>query len=467
MADFRGMGGFSVIWLGQLVTLLGTGMVRYAFVVHTWAVGGDATAVVGLSLAAFLPQLLLSPMAGALVDRWPKRSVLVATDLGGLIALGALTADYYAGDLRTWHVYLALIAAGAAGSFQYPAFSASMPLLVPREKLQKASGMMSTAQGVTAVGGPALAGLVFALDGLGPVLMIDVVSFVAAIATILAIGVPENRDPAGQRERIRLWGGSADGIRYILSSPSIRALTLVFTVVNVSAVFGFAVLPAMILARTHDDAASYAVVNACFGMGGLLGSVALTTLRTPARRYRVMLFAIAGVGLIDQVGLGLGRNVPTWCVVEFAGAALFPVVDAMLMQMMQTKVPADLQGRVFGSSLFLCGCAAPVAMVSAGPLADHFFEPAARAGTGLAGFLAPLVGRGPGTGMASMLLIAGVVTTAIGLLGFGSRALCDIDTLMPDIVQEQDAEHGGPGERAPESLPTSTDLAPGSAVEAA
>lgn len=444
-ADFRGMGGFGVIWFGQLVTLLGSGMVRYAFVVHTWAAGGDATAVVGLFIAAFLPQLLLSPMAGALVDRWPKRNVLVLTDLGGLVALGSLAVDFYAGDLRTWHVYLALVVAGAAGSFQYPAFSASIPLLVPREKLQKASGMMSTAQAATAIGAPALAGVAFALDGLGPVLLIDVASFVVAIATILLISVPDKRDPAARREAVRLWSGSSDGIRYILRTPSIRALTFVFTVVNISAVFGFAVLPAMILARTHNDAASYAVVNACFGVGGLLGSVALTALRTPASRVRVMLIAMTGVGLIDQVGLGLGRNVPTWCVVEFAGAVLFPTVDAMLMQMMQTKVPAEMRGRVFGSSLFLCQCAAPFALICAGPLADHYFEPAARAGTGLAGFLAPLVGRGPGAGMACMLLVAGVITAALGLLGFASRSLRDIDTLMPDIVEDEDATGGDPG----------------------
>jgi MFS transporter, DHA3 family, macrolide efflux protein len=437
---FQGMGGFSVIWFGQLVTLLGTEMVKYAFVVHTWAAGGQATSVVGLLLAAFLPQLLLSPMAGVLVDRWPKKTVLLLTDLGGLIAFGALAADYYAGDLRTWHVYLALVLSGAAGSFQYPAFSASIPLLVPREKLQKATGMMSAAQTGTAIGGPALAGVVFALDGLGPVLVADVASFVVALAAILVVAVPDNREPVAERGGIKLWSETAEGIRYVFQTPSIRALTLIFTVMNISIIFGYAVLPAMILARSHNDAAPYAVVSVCVGLGGLLGGVALSSLRTPASRVRVMLLAMAGVGLIDQVGLGAGRSLPSWCVAEFLGSMLLPVASAMLTQMMQTKIPPAMQGRAFGSSLFLSQGAAPITMIAAGPLADHYFEPAARTGSGFVGFLAPLVGRGPGTGMACMLVIAGVITAAISLSGFGFRSLRDIDTLMPDIAEDEDED---------------------------
>lgn len=436
-SGFSGMGGFCLIWAGQLVTLLGTGMVKFAFIVRAWSAGEHATTVVGLFLAAFLPKMLVSPVAGALVDRWSKKVVMQMTDLGGLVAIGALSAIYFLGHLQLWHIYVALALAAVAEAFQYPAFSASIPLLVPREKLQRASGMMSTAQSITEIGSPSLAGILIGTVGLGSMLVVDTASFAVAIATIVAVAVADDRT-AADRGPVALWSGSAEGLRYLWDTRSLRALTMVFLVANVSAVFGFAVLPSMILARSGNDSATWAVVSVCTGIGGILGGLAMAALKTPRSRIRVLLLAMTGTGLVGQSLMATGRNLPLWCAAELGGAVLLPIVNGMLMTMLQTKVPRRLRGRVFGSSMFLAQCAVPLAFLLSGPLADHVFEPAARTGSGIPGLLAPLIGRGPGTGMAAMLFLAGIGTAAVAVAALGVRSLRNIDTLIPDLGPDAD-----------------------------
>lgn len=441
--EYSRMGGFYLIWAGQLVSLLGTTMAQFAFVIHSWASGGHATTVVGLLLAGFLPRMLLSPLAGTLVDRWPKKTVLQLSDLGGMLALCALAAVYFLGHLAIWQIYVALALAGVAEAFQYPAFSAAVPLLVPRDGLQRANGLMATAQSITSIGGPVFAGVLIATGGLGSILVLDVISYAVAVLTILAIPIrdaaaadtADEDEKSGGGERTSLWGETTAGLRYILTTPSLRSLTGVILVANISAVFGFAVLAPMILARSGNDEASWAVVSVCTGIGGVVGGLLMSLLKAPRSRIRVLLLGTAGVGLIGQAAMAAGRGLFAWCAAELVCAALLPIVNAMETMQLQAKVPAAMQGRVFGASIFLSQCVAPVVFLVSGPLADHVFEPQAAAGNGIVGLLAPLLGHGRGTGMAAMLFLAGIGTFAVGLAGLALPSLRDIDTLMPDLPE--------------------------------
>jgi MFS family permease len=437
--EYSRMGGFYLIWVGQLASLLGTTMAQFAFVIHSWSSGGHATTVVGLLLAGFVPRMLLSPLAGTLVDRWRKKTVLQLSDLGGMLALGALAAVYFLGQLAIWQVYVALALAGIAGAFQYPAFNAAVPLLVPRDGLQRANGLMAAARSITSIGGPVFAGVLIATGGLGSILVLDVISYAVAVLTILVIPI---RDAAGAaddegsgRNRDSLWSSTGAGLRYILTTPSLRSLTGVILIANISAVFGFAVLAPMVLARSGNDEASWAIVSVCTGIGGVVGGLLMSLLKAPRSRMTVMLLGTAGVGLIGQMGMAAGRGLLVWCAAELVCAALLPIVNAMETMQLQAKVPPAMQGRVFGASMFLSQCVVPVVFLVSGPLADHVFEPQAAAGSGIVGLLAPLLGHGRGTGMAAMLFLAGVGTLAVGLAGLAVPSLRDIDTLMPDLPE--------------------------------
>jgi DHA3 family macrolide efflux protein-like MFS transporter len=237
---------------------------------------------------------------------------------------------------------------------------------------------------------------------------------------------------AGGRRR-RLAADTMEGLRYLFSQPSLRSLILVDFAANLVMVFGYAVVQPMVLARSGGDTAALASVMTSIGIGGICGGLLLGAWGGPKQRIRGTLLGIVGMCVTSQILMSAARDVVTWCAAMFVGALLVPVVNGTIQAILQTKVPPDRQGRVFGAVVFVSQISAPVAMVSSGLLADHVFEPPAARGTGLVGALQPLLGRGPGTGMATMLLIAGVCGTAVALWGLTNQPLRDIDELVPDL----------------------------------
>ncbi|MEO3926254.1 MFS transporter [Micromonosporaceae bacterium B7E4] len=425
---------FGVIWSGQLVTLIGNSVLRFAFVVHAWAAGEDVSRVVLLSLCAVLPQVLLSPTAGALVDRCRKRIALQLADIGGLLTVGALSAAYFSGQLRLWQIYLAVALLGTAAAFQYPALSSAVPLLVAKHQLQRANGLLGTARSTAEICGPALAGVLVATSGLGVILVVDLVSFMLALISVQVVRLTEPpRDASAAGPRRKLAADSLDGLRYLFARPSLRGLMLVVFVVNLVMVFGYAIVQPMILARTGNDTSALASVMSSIGIGGIAGGLLLGAWGGPKSRIRGMMLGVVGMCLSSQIVMAAARDVIAWCAAILVGALLMPIVNGTMQAMVQTKVPADRQGRVFGAVMFVSQISAPLAMAFAGLVADRVFEPQAAAGSGLVGLLQPVVGTGPGSGMAAMLLIAGVCGTAAAVWGMTNRTVRDIDVLIPDL----------------------------------
>jgi MFS family permease len=442
-AAWAGMGRFTLIWSGQVVSLLGNSMLRFSFIIEMWARGERATAVVMLSVCALLPQVLLSPVAGAIVDRYRKRTALQVADAGGLIVVTGLSMAYLAGGgLDPWLVYPAVVLLGACAAFQFPAMASAVPLLVRRDQLQRANGLLASARSVAEVCGPALGGAALALAGLGSILGADLVSFAFALVTIRLVRLPD--DVVAGAPRAGSWrglaGDSLEGVRYLFAHASLRDLMLVFFSVNLVMVFGFAALQPMVLARTGNNIAVLASVNTAVGVGGVAGGLLLAAWGGPRNRVRGMLLGIIGMCLSAQIAMAVSRGVLAWCAAILIGAMLMPVVNAAVQSIVQTKIPREWQGRVFGAVLFGSQISAPLAMAVSGPLADQVFEPQRASGSGLAGLLAPVVGTGPGSGMAAMLLMAGVSGVVVALWGMARRTVRELDARIPDL----------PAARAPE-----------------
>ncbi|MFC4008671.1 MFS transporter [Nonomuraea purpurea] len=429
------MGRFGIVWSGQVVTLVGNSVLRFSLVIQAWTVDHQVTQVVALSLCALLPQMLLSPTAGAIVDRCRKRTALQLADLGGLVAVAGLAAVYFLGDMHLWQVYLTVALLGAAAAFQFPALSSAVPLLVGKEQLQRANGLLATAKSVADVGGPALAGLLVVTGGLGVVLWIDLISFALALLTIRLVRMDADTVSATS-ERKRLGADSLEGLRYLFADPSLRGLTLVFFTVNLVMMFGFTIVQPMILARTGSDVSALASMNAGIGVGGITGGLLLAAWGGPKNRVRGMMLGVIGMCASAQIVMSMVNGVVAWTAAMLMGALLMPIVNSSLQSVIQTKVPKERQGRVFGAVMFVSQISSPIAMAFSGPLADHVFEPQAAAGTGLSGLLRPLVGTGPGSGMAAMLLIAGLLGTGAALWGLARRAIRHIDVLTPDLEKQ-------------------------------
>jgi MFS family permease len=431
-----GMRGFTVIWFGQLVSMLGTGMTNFALSFYLFEKTGQATTLTTVIFCFVAPSIILSPLAGALVDRWDRKTVIILTDLSaGVVTLAWLIILATTGDLALWQIYLGALITGAFNSLQFPAFSAAVSLMIPKAQFGRAAGMLDFAGAASNILAPAFAGALLGAIGLVGIMLIDVVTFVAAILAVAIIHMPRPEPepmPEGGK-RPSLWQDSLFGFRYILQRPSLLGLQFAFTALNFISAFGAVIAVPMILARTSNNAGSLATVQSIAAFGGVAGGLLMSTWGGPKRKVRGVLLGMTGESLLGPVVIGLARAVPGWAAGSFMSQLFIPIINGSNQAIWQSKVPPAVQGRVFATRRMIAQISFPVAVLFAGPLADNVFEPAMQSGGVMATLFGPLVGTGPGAGMSLMILLSGLVGMVIGLVGYSVPAVRNVEDILPDF----------------------------------
>ena len=424
--------GFVVVWFGQVISLLGSAMTWFALMVWTYDLTGQATPLALLGAFTFGAPILFSPLAGALVDRWNRKLVLLLSDgtagLATLVVLGL----YLGGGLQIWHLYLIGFLAGIFQAFQYPAYAAAVTTMVPKAHYARASGMLELAWSASSVLAPLLAGLLLGKIGAAGIMAIDLATFLFAFVSLLSISIPQpSRSRAGLEARGSIWKESSYGFQYIWARPSLLSLLLLFAAGNLVDYAGFTLFAPLILARTGGSELSLGSVQSVGAIGGVVGGAVLSVWGGSRRRIHGVLagWALSGCGILL---MGVGRGLFVWMAASFVYAFFEPFVNGSNQAIWQVKVAPDVQGRVFASRFVASQITMPVAMLLVGPLADHVFEPAMMPGGALAGVFGWLVGPGPGAGMALMCVLAGLLAIGIPLLGYAVRSVRDVEEIVPD-----------------------------------
>lgn len=428
-----GMPAFVVIWLGQLVSILATQMSQFALTVWAFEKTGSVTALGLVQVFFITPFLLVSPIAGVMIDRYNRKLMMMLSDLGAVAASGLILVFALNGQLEMRHLYAASAINGLFSAFQWPAYSASISLMVKNEQLGRANGMMSLMEQGPGVLAPLLAGALYPFLGLIGILMIDFATFFIAIIVLALVLVPQ---PQRSAEAIAVQGNwlkeAAFGFRYIFARPSLLGLQLVFFLGNLFSGLQWTLLAPMVLARTVNNELAFAGVQTAGAAGGVLGGVLLTVWGGPKRRVHGVLAGHALIGL-GWLIFGLGREPSVWMAAMFAIALLIPVLNGSNQAIWQSKVAPDLQGRVFSARRLIAWFTNPVTPLAAGLLADRMLEPALRdEGGALAGALGPLFGLGPGAGMAALITIGALAVIAMGIGAYGVRVVRDAEDLLPD-----------------------------------
>lgn len=429
-----GMLGFSIIWFGQLVSLTGSGMTVFALTLWAWQATGSATALALMGFFFMGPTVLMSPIAGALVDRWSRKFVMILTDVVSGLATLTVLLLYLSGQLQIWHLYAIAAVVGAFQAFQWPAYSATISVMVEKKHYGRANGMMSLAEAASAIAAPILAGFLVSMIGIAGVMTIDLITFLFAIGTLVVVHIPQptqvTADPSTQKSS--LWQESLYGFRYILQRPSLLGLQLTLMATNLLAAFAYGVMSPMILARTENNAQILGTVLSVSGVGGVIGSFVMSLWGGPKRKVHGLLGGLALESLLGMTLLGLGRSLPIWATAAFCSAFLIPIINGSNQAIWQSKVPPDVQGRVFAVRRLIAQVTSPLGVLIAGPLADFVFEPAMRSQSALAALFGGIVGIGSGAGMALMFVLAGLLGVAVGLSGYLFKVVRDAESLLPD-----------------------------------
>ncbi len=443
------MRSYTIIWAGQLVSLIGSNMTIFAILVWLYQETGQATSVSLLFLAAFGPEVVLSPIAGVVVDRYDRRTILLISDGMVAVSTAGILLIHQAGMLTQWSVYGLLAVGGVFHAFQFPALTAATTLLVPKEHYGRASGMLSTAWALSEMLAPIMAAVLLTVIELSGILVLDLLTFGAALGTLLVVRIPKPKASKEGKEARATW--KADlmfGWKYILARKGLLYLLTFFFIGNLMGTIGWVLVQPMVLAKTANDTVLLGTVLLIGGLGGIIGGVAMSVWGGPKRRVRGIVYGMIIGGGIGPLIVGLDGGFLFWTL----GLFIWWVVDAPTMgssqSIWQSKVPPDLQGRVFSVRFFLALVGSLPAMMVAGPLADFVFEPMMDDATGP---LEALFGSGPGAGMGLLIAISGAVMVVASLLARTSREMWNIEDNLPDHEEGPDGEEGdGPSEEAPE-----------------
>ncbi|NWG11615.1 MFS transporter [Candidatus Bathyarchaeota archaeon] len=427
------MVGFTVIWIGQMFSLLGTTMSQFAISIWVWQITGEATALALVGFFSFTPLILMSPIAGVLVDRYNRKKIMMIADFAAGVPTIAILLLYVTGNLQVWHLFVTGAIAGAFQAFHFPAYSAAITMMVRKEQYGRASGMLSTAQFASTIFAPIVAALLLSIIGIEGVLAIDIITFTTAVSMLFLVHIPQPPiSEAGRRSMGSIWKQSLYGFRYIQERPSLLALQLVFFCVNLFGSFGNTLVTPMILARTGEDKVVLGSVLSAAGVGGLVGGGILTLWGGPKRKVNGVLMGMVFISLFGGFLMGIGRTPYVWALSMFLAMIFLPIVNGSNQAIWQAKVVPDVQGRVFATRLLIAQISVPIAMLLAGPLADQVFEPALMSGGSLEGVFGGLVGIGDGAGMALMLVIAGILGVSVGLGGYAIRTVRNAEDMLPD-----------------------------------
>ena len=423
------MRSFTIVWFGQLVSITGTTLTAFGLQFFIYTETGSVTRVALIALAYALPAVVLAPLAGSVADRFDRRIVMLVADAAAGAGTLSLLWVLSFGDLPFWFIVIATAVGSSANAFQEPAWLASIAVLVPRDQLGRANGMVQFNQGLAVVIAPALAGALLATAGLASVLIVDAATFAVGVLTLAVVTFPPYESEGGPHRSVRNDSGFA--WRYLRDRPGLFWLLWIYSGVNFMMSMTF-VLTIPLIVSFSSEAAAGAIFSIA-GVGAVIGSLIVSVYGEPKHLVRTIMsgIAVAG-GLIAVTGMRASLiviAVPTTLIF-----LLSPIINGTSHVIWQTKVAEGAQGRVFSLRRMIAQAISPIAILLAGPLADGVFEPALAIDGALSETVGQLIGTGPGRGIGFIHIVAGLGVVLIAIAGWFSPHVRNLETELPDLA---------------------------------
>jgi MFS transporter, DHA3 family, macrolide efflux protein len=432
----RNLRTFAIVWFGQTISMFGSGMTGFAFSIWVWNLTGHATDLALFGFFSQLPQIFMSVISGAIVDRWNRKILMIVGDLiTGMLTIIVLII-YSTSHLQIWHLYLAVAIAGVFEQCQGLAFEASISTLVTKEHYSRASSMGFLAGYGSDIIAPALAGFLYVSIGLRGIMLIDIATFIFAITTVLLVHIPQPKQPQLNTEintekSVSIVNELSFGWNYLTKHLSLLILLVWVSLFWLAHDLGDSLYSAMILARSNNDPRVLGSLASAAGIGGVVGALLMSKFGGFKRRIKVVQLGMIGASL-SKIFFGIGRVPLVWTATQFCSSFNFPILGSSLDAIWLSKVSPEIQGRVFATRSMIVMIISSLGYLIAGPLADRVFEPAMKSG----GFLVPifgwLLGTEKGSGISLLYVICAVAMLLIGLSGYIVPRLRNLELLVPD-----------------------------------
>ena len=400
---------FLILWSSQSLSQFGSSMTSYSLIIWAFEKQDSVLSTSLLVICSLLPSILLSFLAGTFIDKWNKKLIMLISDTIAAICSVFVLVLLFSNRLEISYLYIINIILGIMNAFQSPASSVAVTMIVPKKYYVKISGLQSLSYSMVTTFTPLVATAIYAFGGMMVILVIDLATFfIAFIALLFCIKIPSCASYKNE-EKSSVVSDCLDGVSYIFKNKSILHLIIFMGFVNLIAAIYNCNLTPMILARTSNNKVILGIVTSFVGVGGIIGSILVTIKKHSKSKVNTIFNSITFSFLICNTLLGVGRNAYIWSIAVLAGHLTVPFLTGNVEAIMRTKVPIEMQGRVFAARNTLQYATIPIGYMLGGILADKCFEPIMASNSDMQQILSIFVGTGKGSGIAIIFIIIGII----------------------------------------------------------
>lgn len=419
----QGFKGFFLMSIGQFLSMVGSSMTQFGLSIWIWKTTGNATPFSIITTLFFVPNLIFSPFAGALIDRWPlKRSLIIPDFAAGIVTILTLIL-YILNKLNLPFLYVASFISGTFNSFQWPAYSVTISVMLKKEEYGKANGLFSMVENGPMIIAPILAGIFLPLINLSGIMIIDIITFLFAIGAVFYVYIPK-LERVISKEKLGIFKDALFGFKYIFNKKHLLALLTVFLLVNFFEGFISPIYSPLILSKTNNSSIALGVVQMFFGLGGLIGGFIMTLWGGTKRKV----YSLIGGILLSGFALflfALSKNVLLLSIFGFTLALLGVITNASSQAIWQSKVAPQLQGRVFAARRVIAQLVGTIPMISSGPIIDNFLSKYFIDSNKFLSYF----GIGKGGAMSFMTFLSGIFVVIVAIVAFSNKIVMNVETI--------------------------------------
>lgn len=368
---------FFTIWGGQALSILGSQLVQFALIWYLTIKTGSATVLATASLVGMLPNVVLGPFVGTLVDRWNRRKIMLLADTTVSLATVSLAILFALGAETIWYIYVVMFIRSLAGGFHSNAMNASTSLLVPVENLTRVQGINQMLNGGLNIISAPMGALLVEFLSMQTILAIDVVTALLAIIPLIFIQIPQPNKlldcSAGKIEKSTVWQDMKAGLRYVVSWPGLLIIGLMTIVVNFTIFPAFSLLPLMVKDFFGGNAIQLGWVQSAMGIGVFSGGALLGLWGGFKRKIFTSLSALVGLGIgILIVALAPSSALYMAIIGAYIAGMMISMIMGPFFAIIQSSVEPEMQARVFALMSSVGTAMVPLGLMIAGPISDHF-----------------------------------------------------------------------------------------------
>jgi DHA3 family macrolide efflux protein-like MFS transporter len=390
------------MWFSQAFSLIGTVVVEFALAWYLTRETGSATILATAMLVALIPQIVLGPFIGPLVDRWNRKKIMIFADLSIAIVTLGLVLLFLTDTIQIWHIYVAMVLRSIGQTFHFPAVLASIATIVPEKHLTRAAGLNQMLQGVVSITAPPLGALLMETLPMQGVLAVDIGTAIIAVGFILPLTIPQP-ERTTLEEKASVIGDMVQGFRYLLARRGLTMLMWLFALLGFFTGPAVSLFPMLVNLNLGGDVLKLGWLNAVMGIGNISAGLLLGVWGGFKKRVFMLLLGLLLIG-ITNVGLGFTSERLFYFILvdSFILGVGITMTDAPFLAIMNSIVAKDMQGRVFTLINSLSGLMIPIGLAIAGPAADFL-------------------------GIEWIYFICGGAFLIITLLGFSSKSLMELE----------------------------------------